>query len=340
MPLEKDSLAVEGRKPRNAALIACTSNQYEIFAILWPFTKAFASQFDCPVQIALERNYRSFALSVVMHHKLVPSKDQLHQILRSSLVQQALNTGYESKFVSLMIQTEDEQPKPSWLEILMQAPPKTIDPEERAEVKSLSTLQLIVSEVASYTFNWLVGHYADDPLLDRAVRAVDIETGNTLLHLLTSEKQVAPVGQDLSSILSSIVNRFKVEGAAQTKLTKRRVKLPSLDHLNTEDLTQFVNIKNKIGRTCLHNVAVNAKQVVLCDLLLYGANTEIRDSDGYTALELMGSDSAINIVQKFIERRDGKKSEKKRSKRQEVVDDGDDEGIGSRRRKRRRTTNK
>jgi len=343
-PLENDT--VGGRKSRNAAILACEANMWDVFSVIWPDTSPFAEQFDNPVEVALANNFHDFALSAAVQHNIAPSKHQLHGIIRRCLSHQNLNADYERQFIPLMITTEEKQPKPSWLELMTQIP-CTENGDHRDEPlisNSLTTLQLLVDEVGSHMFDWLVRYYNKDALLDHAVKAVDPKTGNTLLHLLAKYSRNKEVGNEWSSILRSIVSRFRRISDTQTVTAPKRsqrtkANLPSFEELKLEELSRFINIQNNRGRTCLHTVAVYSSRDILRDLLEFGADIEIKDWEGRTPMDLMTDETLIDITRQFIAH---KKDAKKPSKRKRVVTnkesydhDNEDNGRSSRRKQTR-----
>jgi len=180
-------------------------------------------------------------------------------------------------------------------------------PEQTDDVESLSTLQLLVCEKGNDMFDWLVSTYCNDPLLNQ-IKAMDPRTGNTLLHLL---KNSAHTGKELSPMFSAVIRLFRSTESPNVDQIKGKY-----NDLNMIELAKFINIQNKCGRTCLHNVAVNNHLDILQHLLHYGANTEIRDSNGKTPVDLMNYLSA-HITFNFFERLD--KKEEKNIKEEEAL---------------------
>jgi len=327
MPLENDS--ANGQKPRNAAMIACGLDLYEIFSVLWPHTKLYAEQFD-PIQVALDNNYNDFAFSAVLSLGIVPTKHQLHEIVRWGLTHGELNTSNEAKVRSLMTKAEKEQPDPSWFELVTQ---QMEHKGEEEGTKSLTTLQLFVCKSCSNILDWFIQSYKDDSRSDARLKAVDVTTGNSLLLFSISESsQTKLIGDQLLQILFSIVHLFRTE--PQTKRTKRSNN--NLNNLNQKELTEYLNIQNRAGRTCLHYAALHDKIDIVQELLKLGASPDIKDSEGKLAMELATSVKSRNTIQSYLDERDGKETPKRK-----MIDkqfDNEDEDHGSRRSKRRRTT--
>lgn len=334
-----DNDVVDGRKPRNAAILACEANMVDAFSIIWPYTSPFANQFDNPVDIAFAKKYHDLALIAAVKHNIVPTKHQLHRIIRRCLSHHNLNLDYEKRFVTLMIATEEKEADPSWLELMTQIPSAENENDELA-LGSLTTLQLLVNEVGSHMFDWLLRHHEKDTLLDHSVKAVDPKTGNTLLHLLAKYPQNKCVGNEWSSILFSIVSRFRNSQNEPRRAKRTKGNRPSFDDLKLEEVAQFINIQNKSGRTCLHVVSLSSSRDILQDLLEFGADTNIRDSNDQTPIDLMSDKALIDITRQFLKNKKDSKKSTKRKKREiveESNEDNNDEEDPHRSKRRKRT---
>jgi ankyrin repeat protein len=57
-----------------------------------------------------------------------------------------------------------------------------------------------------------------------------------------------------------------------------------------------VNIKNNIGRTALHNAAMNGNKVIVEALIKYGANVDMTDDDGKTPIMVAAYYNNIDVL--------------------------------------------
>ncbi len=293
LPLENDSK--DGRKARNAALLCCDAKRYDTFCLLWPYAKSCAHQFDNPVSVALQNGEHDFALSALIQFRIAPSKDELYHIIRRCLIQERCHVVHERSFMSVMTETEQTQPIPTWLELCLRVP-SSVEQTDTQDIDNsgeyLSMLQLVVRAGCRSMFDWIREQKQTSELqLQSALTAIEPISGNTLLHYLA----LSPRAKDMNTMFLSVISPFKTGGS------KRRTAL--VEDYNIDQLSRFLNVQNKRGQTCLHHLASNPHaQCLLKDLLALGADPLIKDSRAQTPMYLMRDNiAASNVIRSHLD---------------------------------------
>ena len=97
-------------------------------------------------------------------------------------------------------------------------------------------------------FDWILKQDPTSEQLQKALTAIEPISGSTLLHYLTQSR--SPYAKDMSSMFLSIISPFKTGGAKRKKVLA--------EDYNIDQLSPFLNVQDKTGRTCLHHLAGNS----------------------------------------------------------------------------------